>query len=186
MTLLHPLQRAHHPFRRLALGSLLAAGMASQAFAGFTIFEGTAATPGAITPTRDAFRTAIGGGTVAGANGDFGGLRREINWDGVPDSFSDPNLLPANFFNSTSPRGVVFSTPGSGFLVSANSGLATSSMPPMPSSSRAMCWWRVIRDSRSWARWPTPESGSHACALPPGRTPSFPTGFEMISAATWW
>jgi hypothetical protein len=39
--------------------------------------------------------------------------------------FSDPNALPANFFNVNSPRGVVFSTPGTSFLVSANSGGAT-------------------------------------------------------------
>ena len=67
----------------------------------------------------------MGGGTTAGANGSFGGLRREINWDGVPDMFSDPNALPANFFNVNSPRGAVFSTPGTGFLVSANSGGST-------------------------------------------------------------
>lgn len=75
-----------------------------------------------VTATRDSFRTALGGGTVAGANGSFGGLRREINWDGTPDAFSAPNNLPANFFNVNSPRGVVFSTPGSGFQVSANAG----------------------------------------------------------------
>jgi|GEM_PF-1137010 len=72
----------------------------------------------AATTARDAFRTAIGGGTIAGANGSFGGLRREINWDGVPATFSAPNALPANFFNSNSPRGVVFSTAGTGFQVS--------------------------------------------------------------------
>jgi hypothetical protein len=77
-----------------------------------------------IAVTRDAFRGAIGGGTVAGANGSFGGVRREINWDGVPDLFAAPNNLPANFFNVNSPRGVVFSTPGTGFQVSANAGVA--------------------------------------------------------------
>ena len=48
-----------------------------------------------------------------------------MNWDGVPDNFSDPNALPANFFNVNSPRGVVLSTPGTGFLVSANAGGST-------------------------------------------------------------
>lgn len=90
-----------------------------------TTYEAAGPTAASIVATRDAFRTAIGGGTVAGANGSFGGLRREINWDGVPDSLSDPNNLPANFFNTNSPRGVVFSTPGTGFLVSANAGGAT-------------------------------------------------------------
>ncbi len=75
-----------------------------------------------ITPARDQFRLDLGGGTVAGANGSFGGVRREINWDGVPDAFAAPNGLPADFFNTVSPRGVIFSTPGTGFQVSANAG----------------------------------------------------------------
>jgi uncharacterized protein (TIGR03118 family) len=78
----------------------------------------TGSNPAAITAVRDQFRTDIGGGTVAGANGSFGGIRREINWDGVPAAFSAPNNLPSNFFNTTSPRGAVFSTPGTGFQVS--------------------------------------------------------------------
>ena len=78
----------------------------------------------AITVVRDLFRTDVGGGAVAGANGLFGGLRREINWDGVPDSFAAPNNLPLNFFNANSPRGAVFSTPGTGVAVSANAGAA--------------------------------------------------------------
>lgn len=97
---------------------------AQAAWATFVTFESAAASAADITPARDAFRSAVGGGTVAGANGSFGGLRREINWDGVPNASADSNPLPANFFNTTSPRGVVFSTPGSGFLVSANAGLA--------------------------------------------------------------
>src|SRR4051812_29041664 len=68
-----------------------------------------------VTGARDTFRLDIGGGDVAGANGSFLGLRREINWDGTPAMFSAPNSLPANFFN---PRGVIFGTPGSGFQVS--------------------------------------------------------------------
>lgn len=88
----------------------------------FTTFEAAGADAAAIVATRDAFRAAVGGGSVAGPNGSFGGLRREINWDGVPAGQSDPNPMAANFFNVNSPRGVVFSTPGTGFLVSANAG----------------------------------------------------------------
>lgn len=90
--------------------------------ASFVLFEGAGASPAAITIVRDSFRTAVGGGTVAGANGSFGGVRTEINWDGVPALNSDPSPLAANFFNTTSPRGVVLSTPGTGFLVSSNAG----------------------------------------------------------------
>lgn len=82
------------------------------------------ATPASITGARDQFRVDLGGGTVAGPNGSFGDARREINWDGVPDGFSAPNNLPANFFNSNSPRGAEFSTPGTGVQLSANSGIA--------------------------------------------------------------
>ena len=72
------------------------------------------------TTARDLFRTDLGGGNVAGANGSFGGLRREINWDGVPDGASAPFNLPGNFFNTNSPRGAVITTLGSGVQVSAN------------------------------------------------------------------
>jgi PEP-CTERM motif len=96
----------------------------SRAYAVPVAFSVGGTTPASIQATVDAFRAAIGGGVVAGANGSFGGIRREINWDGVPDAFSSPNNLPANFFNVNSPRGVLFVTPGSGFQVSANAGIA--------------------------------------------------------------
>ncbi|MEO7649435.1 MAG: hypothetical protein ABIZ80_03130 [Bryobacteraceae bacterium] len=86
-------------------------------------FSASGANPAGIQATVDSFRSALGplNPNVAGA---FGTGRREINWDGVPDALSSPNNLPANFFNVNSPRGVVFSTPGSGFQTSANAGIA--------------------------------------------------------------
>src|SRR4029079_2011686 len=91
--------------------------VASEAFAQVT-FSASGANPAAIQSTVDNFRTALG---TLNANvvGSFGSGRREINWDGVPDAFSAPNNLPANFFNVNSPRGVVFSGPGTGLQVSS-------------------------------------------------------------------
>ena len=80
--------------------------------------------PAAISSTVDAYRVSLGA-LNPNTIGSFGSGRREINWDGVPDAFSAPNNLPANFFNVNSPRGAVFSTPGSGFQVSANVGNVT-------------------------------------------------------------
>lgn len=103
---------------------LLLASSANASTITFTSFSATGANPAGIQNTVDAFRTALGS-LNANVAGSFGSGRREINWDGVPANFSDPNLMPANFFNANSPRGAVFSTPGTGFLVSANAGGAT-------------------------------------------------------------
>lgn len=51
--------------------------------------------------------------------------RREINWDGVPDTFADPNTLPGDFFNADIPgraRGIEFVETGDteGFMVSSS------------------------------------------------------------------
>jgi hypothetical protein len=81
------------------------------------------ADPASIQATVDGFRADLGGANNNAGNS-FPDGRREINWDGVPDNFAAPNNLPPDFFNVNSPRGAVFQTPGEGFQVSANQGVA--------------------------------------------------------------
>lgn len=83
--------------------------------------SGAALDAASLRPLVDQFRGDLGGSANANVAGSFLSGRREINWDGVGDALAAPNALPAAFFNTTSPRGVVFTTPGSGFLVSADS-----------------------------------------------------------------
>jgi hypothetical protein len=84
------------------------------------VFEASGASPAGIQDKVDDFRAFLGAlnPNVAGS---FPDGRREINWDGVPDAFADPNDLPADFFNNNSPRGAVFFTSGTAVRVSANS-----------------------------------------------------------------
>jgi hypothetical protein len=79
------------------------------------------ATPADITPAVNAFRADIGGANNAGGPAAPSG-RREINWDGVPDSAADPNPFPGGFFLA---RGLQYDTPGTGFEVSAKAGNPT-------------------------------------------------------------
>jgi len=77
------------------------------------------ATPADIQSAVDGFRTDLGGNNNGVGGGPFSSGFRAINWDGVPDALAAANLLPANFFNATSPRGVTFQTAGTGFQASA-------------------------------------------------------------------
>lgn len=80
---------------------------------------------GDISATVAGFRSLIGGGNTPGAGGLFGGVRREINWDGAGDGVSDPNNMPANQFFA---RGVLFSG-GTGLILSADSSNPTGTLP---------------------------------------------------------
>ena len=114
----------------VALAGILAAATPST-FAGVTLFEATGANPASIQPTIDSFRASLG---ALNPNQpiEFATGRREINWDGVPDAFAEPNLFPGDFFNGNTPgraRGIQFSTPGTGFFVSADSSNPTATPP---------------------------------------------------------
>ncbi|HVK14164.1 MAG TPA: SdrD B-like domain-containing protein, partial [Gemmataceae bacterium] len=100
--------------------------------AGVSMFAAAGAEPAAIQAAVDAFRAALGTLNPNQPGVQNGGAgRREINWDGVPDSLADPNALPPDFFNTNSPRGVVYGfapgSAGTGFAVSANSANPTNS-----------------------------------------------------------
>jgi FG-GAP-like repeat len=69
--------------------------------------QGSGANTAGLQAIVDQFRADLGGANN-GVGGSFATGRREINWDGVPDSFSEPNNLPLDFFNINSPRGVIF------------------------------------------------------------------------------
>lgn len=118
----------------MATGIVCAAPLSASAIA---VYSSSGSNAASIQGSVDGFRADLGTNNLANAPATGG--RREINWDGVPAGFSDPNHLPGNFFNSNSPRGAVFETPGSGFKVSANTGVGTperfgSINPSFPSS----------------------------------------------------
>lgn len=69
--------------------------------------QGTGADAAGLQAIVDQFRTDLGGANN-GLGGSFISGRREINWDGVPDAFAEPNNFPVDFFNVNSPRGVIF------------------------------------------------------------------------------
>ena len=117
--------RRIHPSASRLLSAALAAALLVTPLCANAQFVTTASgpTPASILAQVTAYRTSLGALNPNVATS-FPSGRREINWDGVPDARSAPNNLPANFFNVNSPRGVVFSTPGTGFQVSANAGIA--------------------------------------------------------------
>jgi hypothetical protein len=78
---------------------------------------------GDITAAVEQYRQLLGPDN-GGTPGSQPSGRREINWDGVPDDFAEPNGYPPDFFNApVAPRarGVVLSTPGERLGVSADS-----------------------------------------------------------------
>ena len=98
------------PLQALAVAVTVALALTATATANAAavIVRAEGANAAAIQATVDTFRTSLGANNGVGPPAATG--RREINWDGVPDTAAAPNFLPPNFFNTTSPRGVVFNT----------------------------------------------------------------------------
>ena len=120
----------HASARRLTLGAVATIATAAALAPGAQAAAGTqrtAAGPNAaaIQAAVDAFRADLGG-VNNGNLGTFPGGRREINWDAVPDSASDPNPFAGGGFLN---RGALFATPGTGFRLSADSANPTTTPP---------------------------------------------------------
>ncbi len=116
---------------RLSLFCLFAIASIAEHSRAAIIFSASAPNPAGIQSTVDAFRAELGN-----LNGNlprnFTGGRRQIDWDGVPNAFADPNPFPGNFFNGNVPgraRGMEFVPTGTttSFSVSAS---AASGTPP--------------------------------------------------------
>lgn len=72
------------------------------------------------------------GNNNGNATGSQSGGFREINWDALPDEVAVPNGYVGNFFNDPAigqTRGIEFSTPGSGLIVSADLNNPTNTLP---------------------------------------------------------
>lgn len=115
--------------RSTFVGLLILASASTAYGHGYEQFKGngTSSTDAAILTAINEFRAALGAQNPNEATV-FTGGRREINWDAVPDGSSSPNAFPGDFFNGSATgraRGIVFTTPGTGFEVSANSNAAT-------------------------------------------------------------
>lgn len=107
----------------VAVVALIAALGATAAHAKPVVTSGTGPDPAALQATVDSFRAQLGA-LNANTAGSRASGRREINWDDVPDSAASPNDLPPDYFNTTSPRGVLLTKfDGSGVVaqVSADS-----------------------------------------------------------------
>lgn len=114
------------------------------------MFEAVGQNPEDITATVDAFRDALGpnNGNSPVAGDPFG--RRQINWDAAPDSISDPNLFPGDFFNAgVNPRarGIEFVATGSttGFELSATEASGTPPVFGVPTDFQPFSPERIFR-----------------------------------------
>lgn len=103
------------------LALLLSVLLAATPGQALTTFTDTGDDAADIQATVDAFRNALGPLNAPAPVQNAGG-RRQINWDAAPDAVSAPNAFPGDFFNAgfaPRARGAEFSTPGSGFFLSA-------------------------------------------------------------------
>lgn len=86
-----------------------------------TVYSGSSWDADGLAGVVDDFRDALGD-LNAPNPGSLCDGRRQIDWDAAPDGVSAPNAFPGDFFNADvfpRARGIVFSTPGDSFQLSA-------------------------------------------------------------------
>jgi hypothetical protein len=96
------------------------------------VITAAGASPDAIRANVEAYRQLLGAPDNGGTPGTQPSGHREINWDGLPDELSAPNLYAPDFFNDAKPpraRGAVLATPGEGLMVSADGDNPTGTPP---------------------------------------------------------
>lgn len=87
------------------------------------VITAAGAKPDDIRAKVEEYRALLGGPDNGGTPGTQPSGYRSINWDGLPDELSAPNLYAPDFFNDTKPpraRGALLATPGQGLMVSAD------------------------------------------------------------------
>ncbi len=95
----------------------------------------------------------------------------------MPDIFASPNAFPANFFNVNSPRGVVFSTPGSGFQVSASAAVGNIEFDNLAGGSSLQ--FAPFSAQRLFTAVGSVITDVHFF-VPGSATPAFTTGFGAV------
>jgi hypothetical protein len=107
--------KSYKLFRGLLAIAFAAAVFATAAVAQSIERSAFGANPAAIQGAVDQFRADLGP-INPNVRQSFTSGRREINWDGVPESVSAPGFLSADFFNFLSPRGTMFTSTAGPFV----------------------------------------------------------------------
>ncbi|MEM8834851.1 MAG: hypothetical protein AAGD00_03420 [Planctomycetota bacterium] len=104
-----------------AVMGIAALSIISGTASGQLVRSGSSADAAGLQGIVDTFRNDLGD-LNAPEPGTVGSGRRQIDWDAAPDAVSSPNDFPGDFFNANvfpRARGVEFTTPGTGFRLSA-------------------------------------------------------------------
>ncbi|MFK7960246.1 MAG: hypothetical protein AB8G96_06940 [Phycisphaerales bacterium] len=109
------------------LASCIAGAAMASGGGDVTVIRSTSGERANLTAAVDAVRNSLGEFNAPEPGSKADG-RRQIDWDAAPDAVSAPNDFPPDFFNFPAfprARGVVFTTPGTGFQLSATEASGT-------------------------------------------------------------